>query len=331
MAANPTNGVLSGTAPNLTYTPNANFNGSDSFTFRANDGAANSAAATVLITVTPVNDVPVALDDGYVVDEGGSLDIAAPGVLANDTDVESALSATLVANVTNGALVLNADGSFTYTHDGTRRTSDSFTYTATDWRRLELATVAITVNPVNDAPVIDLDADDSEGTAGSDFAVTFTENDPATLLEDAADAVISDDDHATLQSLTVTLTNLVDAGAETLDATLGATPITKNYDTTTPGVGVLTLTGPATIAEFELVLRTVTYQNTSDNPDTTSRVITSVANDGTDLSDPAISTVTIVAENDAPVADDATFNVDENSANGTVVGTVTRATLTAMR
>ena len=323
VAANPTNGVLSGTAPNLTYTPNANFNGSDSFTFRANDGAANSAAATVLITVTPVNDVPVALDDGYVVDEGGSLNIAAPGVLANDTDVESALSATLVANVTNGALVLNADGSFTYTHDGSETTSDSFTYTATDGAAVSnVATVAITVNPVNDAPVIDLDADDSEGTAGSDFAVTFTENDPATLLEDAVDAVISDDDHATLQSLTVTLTNLVDAGAETLDATLGATPITKNYDTTTPGVGVLTLTGPATIAEFESVLRTVTYQNTSDNPDTTSRVITSVANDGTDLSDPAISTVTIVAENDAPVADDATFNVDENSANGTVVGTV---------
>jgi len=54
----PPNGALSGTAPNLTYTPAANYNGSDSFTFRVNDGLTNSAVATVSITVTAVNDAP---------------------------------------------------------------------------------------------------------------------------------------------------------------------------------------------------------------------------------------------------------------------------------
>src|SRR5207249_9273472 len=60
VVAMPTNGVLSGTAPNLTYTPNANFNGGDSFTFKVNDGSLTSAVATVSITVTAVNDAPVA-------------------------------------------------------------------------------------------------------------------------------------------------------------------------------------------------------------------------------------------------------------------------------
>ncbi|MBI1763765.1 MAG: FG-GAP repeat protein [Acidobacteria bacterium] len=55
----PLNGGLSGTAPNLTYIPNANFNGSDIFTFVVNDGSVNSAAAAVVITVKPVNDAPV--------------------------------------------------------------------------------------------------------------------------------------------------------------------------------------------------------------------------------------------------------------------------------
>ena len=56
----PGHGSLSGTAPNLTYTPAANYNGADSFTFKVNDGSVDSAPATVSITVTPVNDAPVA-------------------------------------------------------------------------------------------------------------------------------------------------------------------------------------------------------------------------------------------------------------------------------
>ena len=60
VVSGPTNGTLTGTAPNLTYTPDANYNGPDSFTFKANDGLADSNTATVSITVTAVNDAPVA-------------------------------------------------------------------------------------------------------------------------------------------------------------------------------------------------------------------------------------------------------------------------------
>ncbi|MBK9121838.1 MAG: tandem-95 repeat protein [Chloroflexi bacterium] len=156
LAVGPTNGVLTLNANgSFTYTPAANFNGSDSFTYRANDGAVDSNVATVTITVNPVNDAPVAADNGYNVNEDGVLNIAAPGILANDTDVEgSALTAQLVATTTNGTLSLNADGAFTYTPAANFNGSDSFTYRASDGTLLSnIATVSITVNPVNDAPV----------------------------------------------------------------------------------------------------------------------------------------------------------------------------------
>ncbi len=88
VATAPVHGTLSGTAPNLTYTPSANYNGPDSFTFTVNDGTVTSSAATVMITVTPVNDAPVAVDDDYETNEDTVLTISSPGMLANDTDAD---------------------------------------------------------------------------------------------------------------------------------------------------------------------------------------------------------------------------------------------------
>src|SRR2546422_8411905 len=69
--------------------PALNFNGTDSFTYKASDGQAQSGVATVTITVTPVNDAPVAAnDDSYTTPEDTLLMVSAPGVLANDSDVD---------------------------------------------------------------------------------------------------------------------------------------------------------------------------------------------------------------------------------------------------
>ena len=86
--ANGTLGPISGGS--IIYTPSPNFYGSDSFTFKVSDGTAESIVAMVLITVAPVNDPPVANGDAYDTDFGTSLVVPAPGVLANDTDVEDA-------------------------------------------------------------------------------------------------------------------------------------------------------------------------------------------------------------------------------------------------
>jgi hypothetical protein len=95
----PTKGVLSGTGPNLTYTPNANANGTDSFTFKVNDGTVDSAVATVSISITAVNDAPVAVAQSVTTDEDKSQAITLVG-----TDVEGSTLTYTVSKPTKGVL-----------------------------------------------------------------------------------------------------------------------------------------------------------------------------------------------------------------------------------
>ncbi len=133
--AGPSNGTLSVAADgSFTYTHDGSETTTDSFTYRPMRGSTPGSITTVSITISPVNDAPIAQDDGpYPVDEGGSKNVPAPGVLGNDSDPEGgSLTAVLVSGPSNGTLSLAADGSFTYTHDGSDTTTDSFTYKAKD-------------------------------------------------------------------------------------------------------------------------------------------------------------------------------------------------------
>jgi VCBS repeat-containing protein len=105
-------------------------------------------------TLAAVNTAPVTLDDAYNTNEDTVLNIAAPGVLTNDTDPDGdPLTATLLTGPAHGTLAVNADGSFTYTPNKDYNGPDSFTYQADDGKGgTGAATVNITVNPVNDAP-----------------------------------------------------------------------------------------------------------------------------------------------------------------------------------
>ena len=135
----------------FTYTPNLNYHGPDSFTYRANDGTADSNVATVQIEV---NASPVGVKEQYSVAEGGTLSVsAAAGVLRNDTDIDStALSAVLVRNVGHGSLTLNADGSFNYVPLAGYSGSDSYTYRPTDGLTFgKTTTVSLFIEPVADA------------------------------------------------------------------------------------------------------------------------------------------------------------------------------------
>jgi VCBS repeat-containing protein len=150
LQSGPANGTLTLNGDgSFSYTPDANFNGSDSFTYVANDGLDNSNIATVTITVNAVNDAPVAADDAYATDEDVTLNVAAPGVLGNDSDADGdALTAALVSGPGNGTLLLNGDGSFTYTPNANFNGTDGFTYSAGDGALSDTATVTITVNAV---------------------------------------------------------------------------------------------------------------------------------------------------------------------------------------
>lgn len=126
----PQHGTLSLAADGgFTYTPAANYNGPDSFSYRASP---TTPPETVTLVVEPVDDKPTAVADGpYTAPFGSPLVVsAATGVLVNDADLEgNALSAVVVSEPANGTLVLAADGSFTY--NPTTAADDSFTYKAT--------------------------------------------------------------------------------------------------------------------------------------------------------------------------------------------------------
>ncbi len=144
----------------FTYIPNENFNGADNFTYKAYDGTDNSENVVVNINVNPVNDNPVAVEDnGYQINEDLSLDISvALGVLNNDTDIDSEnLIAVLLEGTSNGNLILNNDGSFTYSPNENFNGEDYFTYNAQDddEANSNVVTVYINVINVNDAPVIE--------------------------------------------------------------------------------------------------------------------------------------------------------------------------------
>ena len=154
----PTHGTLSLNANgSFNYAPANNYVGFDSFTYRANDGTTNSAPATVTITIAaPPNSAPVALADSYSTLRNTALNVAAAGVLANDSDVDgNALTAVLLIAPTHGALTLNANGSFNFVPANNYLGSDSFTYRANDGAtNSAAATVTIAIlAPPNSAPV----------------------------------------------------------------------------------------------------------------------------------------------------------------------------------
>jgi VCBS repeat-containing protein len=163
----------------------------------ANDGTGTANAITTqnkTVTVAPANTAPVANNDSYSVNEGGTLNEPAPGVLGNDTDAENnSLTATLVGTGPShdSSFTFNSDGSFDYTHDGSETTSDSFTYKAKDGTLdSNTVTVTITIVPVNDVPTcqnvaIETDEDTQGSVAANcsdpdDAALTYEIVDPAT-------------------------------------------------------------------------------------------------------------------------------------------------------
>src|SRR5204862_283771 len=139
----------------FSYVPAANYNGPDSFTYKANDGQADSGVATVSITITGVNDAPVAVNDSYITPEDTTLNVLATGVLANDSDVDGdSLNAIVVSPPAHGSLTLNTSGSFSYVPAANYNGPDSFTYKANDGQAdSRIATLTSPATGLNDAPV----------------------------------------------------------------------------------------------------------------------------------------------------------------------------------
>ncbi|EJC6865042.1 tandem-95 repeat protein, partial [Vibrio parahaemolyticus] len=177
----PANGTVSVNPDgSVTYTPNDNYHGTDSFTYIVTSGGV-SESTTVSVDVTPVNDAPVAKDDIATTQEDTAVTI---DVLPNDSDVDgdklSIESASVpkeqgTVEVVNGKLVFTPAENF--------NGDAEITYTVTDGQLTDEAKVTVTVNPVDDAPTIKVDAVESitEDAVSTDTVVaTLTVRDTDT-------------------------------------------------------------------------------------------------------------------------------------------------------
>ncbi len=176
----------------FTYQPDSNYSGTDSFTYKANDGLTDSNIATVHLTIQAVNDPPEAFDDYYTTEEESLLSVPEPGVLGNDTDIDGPadLIAQLHSDVLHGDLTFHQNGSFIYQPEENYSGTDSFTYYANDSvTSSNIATVHLTITPVNDLP-----------HAQNDTATT--DEDTAVIIDVLANDIDPDNDTLTITGTT---------------------------------------------------------------------------------------------------------------------------------
>ncbi|MEQ1652403.1 MAG: Ig-like domain-containing protein, partial [Hyphomicrobium sp.] len=292
LVTGPANGTLTfnpdGT---FTYTPDANYNsnsGNDTFTYLVTDADGSTATATVTLTVTPVNDAPAANDVSTTTPEDAPL-----GGTLTATDVDGDTpSFTKGSDPSHGTVVVNNDGSYTYTPAADYNGPDSFTYIVSDGNGgTTTKTVSIIVTPVNDAPV----ADDETGTATEDTTLTV----PA-----ASGLLVGDTD---VDGNPLTITQFTVAGV--------AGTFTAGSSAAMPGVGTLTINANGSYtfvpaANYNGAVPVATY----------------TVSDGFGGTDTATLTIAVTPVNDAPVADNETGFVTEDvtlsvpAASGLLVG-----------
>ncbi|MCG8007859.1 MAG: Ig-like domain-containing protein [Candidatus Thiodiazotropha lotti] len=197
----------------FTYTHNGSENFTDSFTYRLTDNDGQTSDATVNITITPVSDsLPVANDDSLSLAQGGTATTLTGGsatVLNNDTGLsDTPATVSLVTDVTNGTLILNGDGTFSYTHDGSSNLLDAFTYRVTDNDgQTSDASVSISVIPAIDAIP----------TANAD-TISLAEGGTATTLVGGSATVLNNDTGLDDTPVTVSLVTDVNYGTLMLNS-----------------------------------------------------------------------------------------------------------------
>jgi DNA/RNA endonuclease G (NUC1)/predicted extracellular nuclease len=329
----PTSGSLGSVSPascasgtctaTVTYTPGADFYGSDSFTFRASDGSLNSNTSTVSVSITEVNDSPIASDDTKTTSEDTQLSFSSSDLTANDSpgplEAGQSLTVTSVTGNANTHGTVNlASGTVTYTPTANFNGPASFTYTVCDNGttngsadpKCTTGTVNVTVTPVNDAPTAD---NQNLSTGGNTpVAITLTGSDLETPPANLTFNVTSGPAHGTLSGTApnLTYTPALDyCGLDTFKFTVtdsgdgSAAPLTSSEATVSITVNdtigpTITLTGGSlTLSPSNHKYQTVSMSDmvasASDHCDSS-----------VDISDVVITKVTSDELDDAPGNDD---------------------------
>lgn len=264
----------------VSYVPNLNYNGSDSFVLLVKD-AYTETELPVSVAVAPVNDAPVAAAAPAATDEDTAVTVTPS---ASDVDGD-ALTWSLdpSAGPAHGQLsVIDAStGAVTYTPAVDWNGSDSFVLVVNDGSVDTRVTVTVAVAPVNDAPVL----------AGIETALSWFRDGDAGLKATAA-LTVSDVDSTNLNGATVRIAGNFQPGDELLFTNQNG--ITGAY-----AAGTLTLSGSATLAQYQTALRSVTYRSTQAFPGTAARAIAFTVSDGSS-SNEAARTLGVVTRSTPP-------------------------------
>lgn len=226
----PAHGTAQVVSNRFVYTPEADYNGGDSFTFLATDSAGNAFAGTATVTVTPVNDPPSAVSAAVVTDEDVE-GFADPAV--SDPDAGDTHTFTIVSQPANGTAGTSS-GLLTYMPAADFNGTDSFTFAATDsGGAVKTGTATVTVNPVNDAP--------TSATASATTAVnTATDVVPVIADPDAGDTF-------TLAIVVLPTNGTAVPSGDRFTYTAGGTPGADTFTFTATDSGGLSVTGTATV------------------------------------------------------------------------------------
>jgi VCBS repeat-containing protein len=298
------------------YDPNSQFeylafgeSVADIFTYTVSDGQDGTDTATVTITITGVNDVPIANDDGgvgYTADE--DITFTTANVLDNDSDPDTSDTLTIVSIDTNGTIgtvIDNQNGTFTYSPEANFNGSDSFTYQICDTNdACDAATVTITVDPVNDPPV----ANDESATTPEDVPITVnvTNNDTdvdgnldpssATVVSGPANGTADDNGDGTFTYTP----NLNYSGPDSFDYQVCDTGLPVHCDTATVTITVEAIDDPPDAKDDAYTM------NKGDTLDTAARGLPGVLdNDVDEEGDPF--TITAVNSDDGAVGNTITL------------------------
>jgi VCBS repeat-containing protein len=307
----------------LTYTPAPNANGSATITLRINDDGSNtppnvnqSPTQSFTITVNAINDAPsFVVGPNQTVAEDAAAQAVSPWATAispGPADEAGQTVSFAVTGNTNAALFsvlpsVSPTGVLSYTPAADAFGVATITLTLSDnglgapppnSNTSAAQTFTITVTAVNDAPVL---------TAGATLA--YTENQIASAIDTTVSVI--DVDNVNLAGATVAITAGFQTGQDVLACGNCAGGISANY---VAASGILTLSGAATLGAYQTALRSVTYFNSSDNPNIAPRTITWIGNDGALPSAPVTSTVTVTAVDDAPTAVNDAATVLEDAA-----------------